>query len=251
MAMYDWVFNGHRPQFISKQDMKGFPKVSLHCRAYPDEVYDTAEDAIKVFTDMSALKVTNELTESGGTDLQCSIDGSIIPISDGVNNWLGVLHRPEYSVDELAYGRIDFDLTFELQLVNKEIIPDPLSTPDTTKPYNLITQGYSYDIQTVGSATQLLGTFTFNWDGTGRVYVASDWQADPATDLIDIDDQLIVSNGDGDSFERSCNAGNHYAPGPDIEVTALLHEGINELTFTIKDIYGAKIGCGPLFMIQV
>ncbi|MBZ2166291.1 hypothetical protein [Methanobacterium spitsbergense] len=252
MDNLDWIFNGLRPYWIQSMDDSSFPQITLHCAAYyEDSRYETPLDEIKAFKEMACLKITNEITESGGSDLQASIDGPIIPISDGIDNWLGALYYPKYGPDEFAMELIEFDLIFELQLVNKEVIPDPLTTPDTTKPYNLITQGYTYLINTVGTATQYLGTFTFNWDGIGRVYVASDWQADPATDLINIDDQLIVSNADGNSFERSCNAGNHYAPGPDIEVTSLLHEGINELTFTIKDIYGGKIGCGYLFLIQV
>ncbi|MCE7698691.1 MAG: hypothetical protein K8E24_007600 [Methanobacterium paludis] len=206
---------------------------------------------------MACNSITNEPNMTGGTVLETSIDGQIIPISDGIDSWLGALYYPQYTPDDMSETLIKFDLIFELQLVNKEIIPDAPNTPTEDKPYNLITYGYSYKINTTNEATQLLGTFTFNWDGTGKVYIASDWLADPSTDVIHIDDAIIVTNADGAKISRTYGGG-VYTPGvpngttgPDLEITSLLSEGSNEITIGIKDIYGDYLSCGTLFMIQV
>ena len=246
-----WIINGLSPRWISSVDLTAFPKVTIHCASYPDNKYPEPIDEINAFKSMACNSITNEPTQSGGTDIETSMDGSIIPISDGISTWLGALHIPTWNEDEMVHILIEYDLVLELSLVNKDIVPDTPNPPDITKPYNLITNGYAKKINTIGTETDLLGSFTFYWDGTGRVYVASDWQANPETDLISIDDELIVTNKDGISFTRSCNAGNHYAPGPDIELTSFLEEGDNQISFKIKDLYGSKIGCGPLFLIQV
>lgn len=251
MTDYDWVFNGIRPQWIISQDDTNWPQMTLHCIAYADDTYPTPKAAIDVFREMGCLKITNKPTQSGGTDVEPSIDGSIIPIYDGDTSYLGALYRPQVTASpNNENGDIYFDLIFELAMVNRTIIPDTPNPPDITKPYNLITTGFSRKINTIGVEEQLLGTFTFFWDGKGHVYVASDWNADPTTDRINIDDELIVTNSEGASFSRSCNAGNHYMPGPDIEITSFLEQGDNEISFLIKDIYGSMIGCGFLFVIQ-
>jgi len=263
MVEYDWVFNGLRPQWIMTEDKSNYPKIVLHCLAYPDATYTTAKKAIEAFEAMSALKITNELTWSGGSDLQPSIDGEIIPISDGVTNYMGALYRPNYSVKEFRQlpdyegAIIEFDLSFELQIVNKDIIPDSPTT-DVTTPYNMITSGYSYTVVGAGQATQYLGTFTFNWDGKGSVWICSDWLVtNPSTDIITIDDAIVVTNADGATIQRTYGGG-VYTPGnpngivgPALNITSLLNEGSNQLSIGIKDIYGNRLACGPLFMVQV
>ena len=249
--VYNWIINGIQPFNIETVDTSSWPKVTLHCAShYTDSRYDTPMDEIRIYEAMSCLSITNTPTQSGGTDVETSMDGTLIPISDGTTTWLGALYPLSYTVDDMSNTLIKFDLVIELAIVNKTIIPDTPTPPDITKPYNLITQGYKNKISTMGVETDLLGQFTFNWDGTGHVYVASDWQADPATDSICIDDELIVTNSEGASFSRSCNAGNVYRCGADIEITSFLTEGDNELAFEIHDIYGGAIGCGPLFVIQ-
>jgi hypothetical protein len=264
MVDFDWTINGRKPRWIIDIDETTFPKITLHCASYLDETYEPI-DEIELFKAMACLKITNEVTNSGGTDLQASIDGSLIPISNGVDNWLGALYYPQYNPNDTTDNLIKFDLIFELGLVNKEIIPDPETGEDTTRPYNLITNGYSYQVQGQGDATQYLGTFSFNWDGTGHVYICSDWLADPETDIILIDDAIVVTNIENDEtldvvygmgvYTTGGNRFGEYNPsgvvGPALEITSLLVEGSNDLTIGIRDVYGTYLTCGPLFMVQV
>ena len=258
---YCWILNGIYAPHIQSIDKTQFPKITIHCSAQGDGDYPDPEDEIAVFEAMSSLNITTEVTDTGGTDVQTSIDGELIPVSDGVNNWFAGLYRPQYTVDNMARisNFIAFDLILELQIVNKDIIPDAPTDPTNTKPYNLITNGYKYKIKTFNMATKYLGTFTFNWDGSGYVYICSDWLADPATDTINIDDAITVTNGDGTTIDvvygggafPNQPGGNNSTSGPPLNITGLLSEGTNQLTIGIRDIYGVYLGCGPLFMVQV
>jgi hypothetical protein len=253
MEYHDWTINGIKPFNIESMDDTAFPKITLHCAAhYTDDRYDTPMDEINAFKAMACNKITNEPTQSGGTDVQTSMDNTIIPISNGTDNWLGALCYPQYTPDNMAETLIEFDLILELALVNTSIIPDTPNPPDITKPYNLITNGYSYNIGNSGVASQLLGSFSFNWDGTGHIYVASDWQADPETDVINIDDKIIITNEEGTTIEATYGRETPTpgTDGPDLNITSLLVEGENQITVTIVDVYGTHMGCGPLFMIQ-
>ncbi|MCE7699510.1 MAG: hypothetical protein K8E24_012135 [Methanobacterium paludis] len=252
MADITWVINGVQPFKVMNADVTAFPKITLHCAAhYTDARYDSPIEEIRTYKSMACNTITNEPNMAGGTTLETSIDGQIIPISDGIDSWLGALYYPQYTPDDMSNTMIKFDLIFELQLVNKEIIPDAPTNPTTDKPYNLITYGYKFNVTTKNEATQLLGTFTFNWDGTGKVYIASDWLADPATDRIGVDDDIIITNGDGNSITQHCSTSAAPFPAPDVNITSLLSEGSNEITIAIKDVYGTSLSCGTLFMIQV
>ena len=259
MTEYDWIFNGLRPQWIINQDDTNWPQMTLHCIAYADDNYATPKEAIDAFRAMASLKVTNEITNSGGSDVQTSLDGETIPIFDGETNYMGALYMPQVTSSPIVEnGDILFDLIFELKMVNKDILPvTPSDTAST--PYNLITTGYRYRITTVNVATRFLGTFTFNWDGVGHVYIASDWLANISTDKINIDDAITVVNGDGTTLTVRYGGGafpgepggNNSTSGPPLDITSLLSEGSNQLSIGIKDIYGTMLGCGPLFMVQV
>jgi hypothetical protein len=149
----------------------------------------------------------------------------------------------------MAKTLIKFDLILQLLRLNTPITPEP-PNGTTVKKYNKITDGFGDDVRVIGE-TRYLGTFTFNWDGTGRVLIASAADADPTNDLINVDDSLVVRNADGDQITVSYSTVVIPIPGPDTDMTSLLYEGDNEITFEILDVYGDKIGCGPLFMIQV
>ena len=260
MVGYDWILNGLKPFNIISVDDTSFPKVTLHCAAhYTDIRYETPLDEIKAFEAMASLGITTEPTLTGGTDVQTSIDGELIPVTDGDENWFAAVYPLQYTSDDEAKTLIKFDLILELQIVNVNIIPDAPTDPTSTKPYNLITNGYTYKITTIDVATKYLGTFTFNWNGSGHVYICSDWLADPATDTINIDDAITVTNGNGTTIDVRYGGGafpnqpggNNSTSGPPLNITGLLSEGTNQLTIGIRDIYGTYLGCGPLFMVQV
>jgi hypothetical protein len=114
----------------------------------------------------------------------------------------------------------------------------------------LITRGYDRPINTRGVETDTIATVNYNWDGIGKIYISSSYCADPLVDKILIDDQLIVTNSNGQSVSVSNPAGLDVEGAPDLEITSLLIKGDNTLTFEIHDIIGVSIGCAPLFLIQ-
>ena len=149
MDEFDWIINGLQPFNIESVDDTSFPKITLHCVAHIDDIrYETPLDEIKAFKALASLEVTTEPTTTGGIDVQTSIDGELIPISNGDDNYFAALYYPQYNPDALARTLIEFDLVLELQIVNKDIIPDAPTDPTNQKPYNLITTGYQYKIKT-------------------------------------------------------------------------------------------------------
>ena len=114
----------------------------------------------------------------------------------------------------------------------------------------LITNGGFRPITTTGVETDTIATITYNWDGNEKIFISSSYCADPATDNIIVDDQLIVTNGNDQSVSVS-NPSSYNPKGvPDLDITSLLIKGDNKLTFQIHDIFGVGIGCGPLYLVQ-
>ena len=114
----------------------------------------------------------------------------------------------------------------------------------------LVTGGYTNPIITTGVQTDTITTITYNWDGNEKIFISSSYCADPATDNIIVDDQLIVTNGNDQSVSVS-NPSSYNPKGvPDLDITSLLIKGDNKLTFQIHDIFGVGIGCGPLYLVQ-
>jgi hypothetical protein len=260
---YDWTINGMTLKHVGSMDITAFPKITLHCITDADDSSD-ARDEVALFQKLGCNTINNKVLGNGSTDLQTSPVGQIYPIINNGTTWNGALYYPQYSIDNIARinNKILYDLIFELQQTNNPtsdvFIPDLRLYPNvdyscwTNNPYALITNGISQDVVPAGSKnvqTINVNSVHYNWDGTGHVYIASSWLADPTTDKISVDDKLIVSNGTN-TLTNSYNASNRYKLGPDMEITSLLVEGDNFLNVKIHDIYGAKIGCGPLFIIQ-
>jgi hypothetical protein len=114
----------------------------------------------------------------------------------------------------------------------------------------LITPGYSRKISTYGIETDDIGTFEYTWNGIGKVYISSSYCADPSVDKIVLDDQVIVTNSNGVSVSASNPSDYNPLGVPDLEITSLLIDGINELTFHIHDLFGTAIGCEALYLVQ-
>jgi hypothetical protein len=114
----------------------------------------------------------------------------------------------------------------------------------------LITKGYERKITTYGIETDNIGTFSYKWNGIGKVYISSSYCADPTTDKIFLDDELTVTNGNGVSVARS-NPSSYEPDGVnDLEITSLLIDGENTLTFYIHDLFGQAMGCQALYLVQ-
>jgi hypothetical protein len=90
------------------------------------------------------------------------------------------------------------------------------------------------------------GTATFRWYGLGEVFVVFSPSANHGTDRIWAADVLIVN---GFSYKSSNQSGVYTIPC--IDITATLHKGLNTIQAQIEDVYGAMIGCSPLYVVQV
>ncbi len=108
-----------------------------------------------------------------------------------------------------------------------------------------------------------MGTFSFNWDGTGEIYICSNCNANIDTDVIWTDDEIIVKNVVTGHEIYQIDAPNPGVAGPlgtspegsanspDLNITSLLVTGNNNINITISDLYGSLTGCSPLFFVQI
>ena len=125
-----------------------------------------------------------------------------------------------------------------------------------------ITAGFVKSATPPGVSTDL-GSLTFGWDGTGRVFIASGCQANPDNDLIWTDDKITVTNsktgkqvsqidapwpGTGGPYGNSSEG---CANSHDLEITNILQAGDNTIDTVISDLYGNIYGCCALYIIQV
>jgi hypothetical protein len=87
-----------------------------------------------------------------------------------------------------------------------------------------------------------IGSYQFDWDGTGRVYLSGS----PTT---------IISTAADDAFDVSTQYGSKSFNGgywsvyhgiPDI--TSICRLGSNNVTVYVRDIYGTYIGCNPVYI---
>jgi hypothetical protein len=61
---------------------------------------------------------------------------------------------------------------------------------------------------------------------------------------------LTVTNGNGISVARSNPSSYEPSGVPDLDITSLLIDGENTLTFYIHDLFGVSMGCQPLYIVQ-
>lgn len=93
-----------------------------------------------------------------------------------------------------------------------------------------------------------LGTFTFNWDGTGKVYLMSSPTANQDTDTIWVDDRLSMITSLG---TVTVDNSGYVHEIPAAEITSILQNGINDIQFELRDVWTDKIGCSSLYIVQV
>ncbi len=62
MGYGDWTINGITPRWITGDgvDWTEFPKVTLHCAAYPDDFNADARDEIEAFKTIAADVINNK-----------------------------------------------------------------------------------------------------------------------------------------------------------------------------------------------
>ncbi len=128
---------------------------------------------------------------------------------------------------------------------------DKLAVKSRSRNCVLISSGY-HIITTNNNQIDNLGTFQFNWNGAGHVYIASSCSPNVATDTIMADDELSVSTSKGTvTHTYSSSQGSGVIPAPDLLINSILQVGINQVTVQIINIYPNGMGCGPLYITQV
>ncbi len=211
MGYGDWTINGITPRWItggddsaSGVDWTEFPKVTLHCAAYPDDFYADARDEIEAFRAIAADVINNKPLMNGGTDLQVSRDGQIVTITEGNNSWQGALYYPQFIETEFADQLIQWDLIFELQLVNLPAYA--IYSPDYRLYRNIDYQCWTKDVpaQTGGTVSAFPGTVsdnsipnaTWGWVNQGLIEGADGYTAHATNDSGSVggSKQLIASN---------------------------------------------------------
>ena len=132
-------------------------------------------------------------------------------------------------------------------------IYDPLHPPAPPYvppvPFNPIhiTNGFARAVSVRGELVNL-GTFSFNWAGNGRVFISGLPVYDPPNDIISVDDSLVIINGYGNQIILPYMTATSIAPAEGPDITNLLRVGNNKITVKILDVYGARIGCGYLWI---
>lgn len=111
-----------------------------------------------------------------------------------------------------------------------------------------ISPGFNRNVNYEGEVVKLGldGKTIFYWDKKGTVKIASKTYGDLTNDKIWADDILIIN---GASYPFSDLSGVY--PASDIDITGMLHKGINVINAKIEDVYGAMIGCSPLYVVVV
>ena len=121
---YNWTINGITPRWIESMDDSSYPKITLYCASYIDDNFPDPRTEIEQFKVLAANTINNKLLCNGGTDLQISNDGVIVPITNNGNTWNGALYYPQTpSLDDMATNLIKYDLIFELQQTNNQQDP--------------------------------------------------------------------------------------------------------------------------------
>ena len=174
---------GYTPRWITECSVIGssYPKMTLHCAAYPDDLYMYSRDEIEMFKQISCSVINNKPLINGGTDLQISMDGQIVPITNGDSSWNGALYYPQFPEDDMCNTLIKWDMIFELQLTN--LPADAIYTPDYRLYPNIDYDCWTTDTPALvgGSVTALPGTVTtaitsgtnlFDWSSPNNLKAA-------------------------------------------------------------------------------
>jgi hypothetical protein len=114
----------------------------------------------------------------------------------------------------------------------------------------LLAPGFDRGVNYKGEVVSF-NTTMFRWDGLGKVFLVSSPGANPYKNLIWADDELIVGGIVGcGSPEYGFGSGGVWQ-FPALEITGIIHKGYNIVQAQIRDVYATRIGCSPLYVVQV
>jgi len=116
MIVYgDWSIEGKKPSGIISVQVD-LPTVTLQCVALPSSGRTTPLDEIKEFMAMARYQVTDDYLLNMGTYVQGDRRRGLLRISDGVNNYLGLIEPPDYTLDRFSDEIIEYTLRIHLEL---------------------------------------------------------------------------------------------------------------------------------------
>jgi hypothetical protein len=107
-----------------------------------------------------------------------------------------------------------------------------------------ITAGFASTTEVQGNDWNV-GKFTFNWNGQGKIYLASQQEvSNPTLDFIQFFESATIAGNLG-----AIATGNNVIP--DFDITSICQTGNNTIDITIHSSGNATIGSGPLWIIQI
>lgn len=125
----DWSIEGKKPSGIVSVHVS-LPTVTLQCVALPSS-NGTPLDEIKEFMAMARYQVTDDYLLNMGTYVQGDRRRDLLTISDGVNNYLGLIEAPDYTLDKFSEEIIEYTLKIHLELpsdISKVYSASPFSS---------------------------------------------------------------------------------------------------------------------------
>jgi hypothetical protein len=121
-----WTFtdkdgNVYIPRWIVSVDDSQFPKITLHCASSNDliiydERFPNPRDEIEMWNKLSCNNINETILSGGGTDVQGSLDGQILTISEGSNTWRGAIYPISSTPDDTADNFIEYDIIIQVAI---------------------------------------------------------------------------------------------------------------------------------------
>ena len=112
-----------------------------------------------------------------------------------------------------------------------------------------VTDGFTRSTSYRGEVVNL-GTFQFNWDGKGKVYLLESCSSG-GVNASYADDKLKATTSKGSvEYTYGVSSGG-VPPGPPLELTNILDIGLNNITIEVIDVYGYSISCTSLYVVQI
>lgn len=117
----DWTIEGLKPSYIVGVTVK-FPDITLKCIAASKEQggkYNTTLDEIYSFEKKKAITVEEVKLLNGGTIVWADRQHNLLPITDGINKFYGVVEDVDYSIDEYGDDIMEYEIKLKIQLPSK------------------------------------------------------------------------------------------------------------------------------------
>lgn len=192
----------------------------------------------------------NSLIFKKNNDENIKLDSSALNIDDNV-----LVHKS--SEEYYVHGKSSFNIGDEVLIFQNPENGEFYCVNNPIQDISVkITDGFNRNVSSQYEVVDL-GIFSFQWSGSGKVYIMSDCNASLASDRIWADDILTLSTSKGTvSHNFNNNVGLplyrtliYYSPA--LNITGILQKGANMISATITDTLASQIGCCALYLVQV